>query len=70
MNFKTVQLTKFMVKIGPGARTGTVTKAWKKGGVTEKWQETDWAKRQVAKQARAAMSDFDRLDNIFSCSCK
>ena len=60
INFKTLQLTKFVVKIGPGARTGTVTKAWEKEGVTAKWEESGWAKRQQALAARASMTDFDR----------
>lgn len=61
MNFKALQLTKFLVNIGPGARTGTVTKAWKKADIDAQWKETGWAKRQASKEIRAAMTDFDRF---------
>lgn len=61
INFKALQLTKFVIKIGPGARTSTVTKVWKKDDISTKWAETSWAKRQVNLSLRANMSDFDRL---------
>nr|ABX44817.1 putative 60S ribosomal protein RPL14 [Flustra foliacea] len=61
INFKSLQLTKFLVKVGPGARTNTVTKAWKKADITAKWAESSWAKRQESLAVRASMSDFDRF---------
>ncbi|KAF6028323.1 RPL14 [Bugula neritina] len=48
-NFKALQLTKYVVKVGPGARTGTVTKAWTKADITSKF------KLMKAKQARRGM---------------
>ena len=45
MNFKQMHLTKFVVKIPPGARTGTLRKAWEKAEMTKKWEETTWAKK-------------------------
>ena len=60
VNFKTLQLTKFVVRIGPGARTGTVVKAWESAGISDKWAESGWAKRQQALAARESMTDFDR----------
>lgn len=60
MNLKLLQLTKFMVKIGPGARTATVTKAWDKAEVSKQWAETTWAKRIESNKVRANMTDFDR----------
>lgn len=60
INFKTLQLTKFTVRIGPGSRTGTVTKAWKAADISAKWAESGWAKRQEAIAARKLMNDFDR----------
>ena len=61
LNFKQLQLTKFLLKLGPGARTSTVTKQWEKDDINAKWAETSWAKRQQNSELRAAMSDFDRL---------
>ncbi|XP_067928313.1 large ribosomal subunit protein eL14-like [Watersipora subatra] len=60
INFKALQLTKFVVKIGPGARTGTVTKAWNAADISTKWAESSWAKRQQAIATRASLTDFDR----------
>lgn len=60
INFKLLQLTKFVVKIGPSARTGTVTKAWNKADISTKWAESSWAKRQEAMTVRASLSDYDR----------
>ncbi|KAI0211066.1 60S ribosomal protein L14, partial [Lamellibrachia satsuma] len=45
MNFKQMHLTKFVVNIPPGARTGTLIKAWEKQEMTKKWEETTWAKK-------------------------
>ena len=45
MNFKQMHLTKFVLKIPPGARTGTLRKAWEKEEMTKKWEETTWAKK-------------------------
>jgi len=45
MNFKQMHLTKFVVKIPPGARAGTLKKAWEKQEMTKKWEETTWAKK-------------------------
>jgi len=45
MNFKQMHLTKFVVKIPPGARVGTLKKAWEKQEMTKKWEETTWAKK-------------------------
>ena len=67
LNFKQLQLTKFLLKLGPGARTSTVIKQWKKDDINAKWAETSWAKRQQNSELRAAMTDFDRLvSNLYN----
>jgi large subunit ribosomal protein L14e len=50
LNFKCLHLTQFTVKIGPSSRTSTVRKAWEKGEITKKWQETTWAKKITARK--------------------
>lgn len=70
-NFKDLQLTKFVVKCGPGARTGSVSKAWKKADMSTKWGETAWAKKMERQKLRDNMTDYDRwvqkLDHILTC---
>ena len=50
VNFKALHLTKFTIKIGPSARTGTVRKKWEADEITKKWQETTWAKKIAARE--------------------
>merc|ERR1712137_430425 len=62
MNFKQLHLTKFVIpNIFHGARTGTLTKAWEKEQINQKWAETTWAKKIEQRNKRAVLTDFDRF---------
>ena len=50
INFKALELTQFVLKLGPSARTGTVRKAWEKEEITKKWGESSWAKKIAARK--------------------
>ncbi|XP_028317011.1 large ribosomal subunit protein eL14 isoform X1 [Gouania willdenowi] len=60
MPFKCMQLTDYVIKVPHSARQKFVRKAWEKAQVSEKWAESNWAKKIEARQKRAKMSDFDR----------
>merc|ERR1711894_193501 len=61
ISFKQLHLTPFVLPISHSARTGTVTKAWRKEKIDEKWEETTWAKKLEARKKRANLNDFDRF---------
>uniref|UniRef100_A0A4W5QT91 Large ribosomal subunit protein eL14 n=1 Tax=Hucho hucho TaxID=62062 RepID=A0A4W5QT91_9TELE len=61
MPFKCMQLTDYVIKVPHSARQKFVKRAWEKAQVTEKWAESNWAKKIEARQKRAQMSDFDRF---------
>ena len=50
INFKALHLTKFTIPIGRSARYGIVKKHWEKEGITEKWNNTTWAKKIADKE--------------------
>ncbi|EON99088.1 putative ribosomal protein l14 protein [Phaeoacremonium minimum UCRPA7] len=57
-----VLLSDFVIaKLPRGARTGTVKKAWEKAEIDSKWKESNWAKKQLQKERRAQLTDFDRF---------
>merc|ERR1712048_446946 len=60
-NIKALHLTPFTIKIGHSARSGTVRKAWEAAQITQKWQETTWAKKIAARERRAELTDFERF---------
>lgn len=60
LNIKSLHLTKYLLKILPGARSGTVKKLWDKHDINKKWQESRWCKKLEAKHKRLTMTDFDR----------
>jgi len=60
LNIKSLHLTKYVLKLLPGARSKTVKAAWDKNDVNKKWQETRWFKKLQAKHLRSKMTDFDR----------
>uniref|UniRef100_A0A3P8ZC48 Large ribosomal subunit protein eL14 n=1 Tax=Esox lucius TaxID=8010 RepID=A0A3P8ZC48_ESOLU len=60
MPFKCMQLTDYVIKVPHSARQKFVRRAWEKAQVSEKWKESNWAKKIEARQKRANMSDFDR----------
>merc|ERR1719379_2508753 len=61
MPVKRLALTDFKATIPRGAREKTLKKALDKDEIMKKWSETSWAKKVRAKEARKAMSDFDRF---------
>jgi len=61
VNFKTLHLTKHVVKIPHGARQKTLRNAWKKSEVANKWAASSWAKRIQAKKVRENLTDFERF---------
>jgi len=60
LNIKSLHLTKYVLKLLPGARSKTVKALWEKNDVNKKWQETRWHKKLQAKHLRSKMTDFDR----------
>merc|ERR1712193_444253 len=60
ISFKQLHLTEHVIKIGHSARKGTVKKAWEKAGVTEKWNNSTWAKKIENRQKRSLINDFER----------
>merc|ERR1719198_220070 len=56
VNFKHIALTDLTVKLGRGARSGTVAKAWAKNNIDE-----TWAKTHAVAAKRAATTDFERF---------
>ncbi|CAF0824516.1 unnamed protein product [Adineta steineri] len=61
LNIKSLHLTKYVLKLLPGARTKTVKALWDKHDINKKWQESRWYKKLHAKHLRATMTDFDRF---------
>ena len=60
VNIKSLHLTKYLLKLLPGARSSTVKKLWDAHKINEKWQESRWCKKLQAKELRSKMTDFDR----------
>ncbi|CDJ30603.1 60S ribosomal protein L14, putative [Eimeria mitis] len=56
-----VALTDMRLKIPHGVRSVTLRKALEKDDVIKKFNETAWGKRRIAKQRRAALTDFERF---------
>jgi len=61
MNIKSLYLTKFAVRIPHSAREKTLKKAWEKGEVQKKWDESSWAKKLRNSSIKTSMTDFDRF---------
>jgi large subunit ribosomal protein L14e len=61
LNIKSLHLTKYVLKLLPGARSATVKKAWDATDVNKKWQETRWYKKLQAKHLRSQTTDFERF---------
>jgi hypothetical protein len=56
-----LSITQFKVDIAPGARIGTLSKAYKAADITGKWNATSWAQGMAKKAAKAKMTDMDRF---------
>lgn len=61
MPLKRLSLTKMMVPIARGARTGTLAKAVKKMDLAAKWAETPIAKKLAKRNTRANLTDLERF---------
>eukprot|EP01087_Luapelamoeba_hula_P013530 TRINITY_DN3860_c0_g3_i1.p1 TRINITY_DN3860_c0_g3~~TRINITY_DN3860_c0_g3_i1.p1 ORF type:complete len:185 (-),score=40.27 TRINITY_DN3860_c0_g3_i1:73-627(-) len=61
MPFRRLSLTDIKITIPHSPRLSTLVKAFKDGKVQEKWDRTAWAKKQVVKQKRESLNDFDRF---------
>lgn len=60
INIKALHLTKYVLKLLPGARSATVKKLWDANGVNKKWQDSRWCKKLQAKHLRSQTTDFER----------
>ena len=58
---KRLTLTKLVVPIQRGSRTGTIENACEEFGLEKKWQETPTAKKIAQRELRANLSDYDRF---------
>ncbi|XP_031347315.1 60S ribosomal protein L14 [Photinus pyralis] len=56
-----LQLTNFRIKFPYTAPTSIVRKAWAKYNVNERWANSTWAKKLLAKEKRQTLTDFDRF---------
>ncbi|CAL9733809.1 large ribosomal subunit protein eL14B [Monosporozyma servazzii] len=56
-----VVLTPLTFSLPRGARSAVVAKKFTAAGVTEKWNQTAWAKKIAQRQRRAALTDFERF---------
>jgi len=61
VNIKSLHLTKYLLKLLPGARSTTVKKAWDANEVNQKWQASRWNKKLQAKHLRSQTTDFERF---------
>lgn len=61
LNIKSLHLTKYALKLLPGARSSTVKKVWDADKVNEKWQASSWSKKLQAKRLRSQTTDFERF---------
>jgi len=50
INIKSLHLTKYLLKLLPGARSKTVKALWDKHDINKKWQESRWFKKLEAKK--------------------
>merc|ERR1712113_117402 len=58
---KRLTLTKLVVPISRGARTGTLKKATDNFELAKKWAETPTAKKLAMRETRANLTDFERF---------
>ena len=58
---KRLTLTKLVVPIQRGSRTGTLEKACEEFKLTEKWEGTPTAKKNAQREKRAGLSDWERF---------
>ncbi|KAF5284677.1 hypothetical protein FQA39_LY16959 [Lamprigera yunnana] len=56
-----LQLTNFQIKFPFNAPTSVVRRAWHKHNIKEKWANSSWSKKLLAKEKRKTLTDFDRF---------
>ncbi|KAL4235279.1 60S ribosomal protein L14 [Mactra antiquata] len=61
INLKAIQLTQFRLQIPASCRQKIVRKNWEAEKITEKWNNSTWAKKIAAREKRATLTDFDRF---------
>jgi len=61
ISYGRIVLTDLTVKVCRNARQKTLSAAWAEADIQAKWESSSWAKKLVAKQKRATLSDFDRF---------
>ena len=58
---KRLTLTKLLVPLSKGARSGTLEAASEEYGLEKKWEETPTAKMLAKREKRAELTDFERF---------
>ncbi|XP_060585582.1 large ribosomal subunit protein eL14-like [Ruditapes philippinarum] len=61
MNLKALQLTTFRLNVPASCRQKVIKKNWEKDNITEKWNNSTWAKKIAAREKRETLTDFDRF---------
>lgn len=61
MNLKVLSITPLTVKIGRGARSKSLVKAWKAADIEAKWASSTKAIKIAARERRAQLTDFERF---------
>ncbi|XP_018333842.1 60S ribosomal protein L14 [Agrilus planipennis] len=56
-----IHLTKLKIRFPYTGSTRVVRQAWKQGKINEKWSQTVWAQKLIAKKKRVQLTDFDRF---------
>ena len=60
LNFKSLQLTDFVISISHSTKTKLVKKAFEDAEISKKWAESAWARKLERRRQRRLLSDFDR----------
>ena len=60
LNFKSLQLTDFVISISRSTKTKLVKKAFEDAEISKKWAESAWARKLERRRQRRLLSDFDR----------
>ena len=58
---KNLHLTPLAINVAFSARTRVVRKEWEAGNISQKWEESAWAKRMQMKARRQGLNDFERF---------
>lgn len=58
---KNIHLTPLTIKVPFSSRSKVVRAAWDAEKISQKWEESAWAKRMAMKTRRNNLNDFDRF---------